>query len=68
MVIAVLLILPLFTGIDATSRDAWAKHTDLDSYEAKWLYVDALMKVCISSSVSQGLGVYPTLGTKEVLR
>ncbi|KAF8897230.1 acyl CoA binding protein-domain-containing protein [Infundibulicybe gibba] len=25
--------------------DAWAKHQDLDSYEAKWLYVDALMKV-----------------------
>ena len=26
-------------------RDAWAKHKDLDKYEAKWLYVDALMKV-----------------------
>lgn len=25
--------------------DAWAKHKDLDPYEAKWLYVDALMKV-----------------------
>ncbi|KAJ7667706.1 hypothetical protein DFH06DRAFT_1183348 [Mycena polygramma] len=25
--------------------DAWAKHKDLDSYEAKWLYVAALMKV-----------------------
>ncbi|KAJ7283500.1 hypothetical protein C8J57DRAFT_1292747 [Mycena rebaudengoi] len=25
--------------------DAWAKHKDLDSYEAKWLYVGALMKV-----------------------
>jgi len=25
--------------------DAWAKHKDLESYEAKWLYVDALMKV-----------------------
>ncbi|KDQ64903.1 hypothetical protein JAAARDRAFT_28555 [Jaapia argillacea MUCL 33604] len=25
--------------------DAWAKHKDLDSYEAKWLYVDALLKV-----------------------
>ncbi|KAJ4472173.1 acyl CoA binding protein-domain-containing protein [Lentinula aciculospora] len=25
--------------------DAWAKHKDLSSYEAKWLYVDALMKV-----------------------
>jgi hypothetical protein len=26
-------------------RDAWAKHKDLESYEAKWLYVDALLKV-----------------------
>lgn len=25
--------------------DAWAKHKELDSYEAKWLYVDALLKV-----------------------
>lgn len=25
--------------------DAWAKHRDLDPYEAKWLYVDALVKV-----------------------
>ncbi|KAJ7122739.1 hypothetical protein C8R44DRAFT_784410 [Mycena epipterygia] len=25
--------------------DAWAKHKDLDPYEAKWLYVGALMKV-----------------------
>lgn len=25
--------------------DAWAKHKDLDSYEAKWLYVEALLKV-----------------------
>ncbi|KAJ3829057.1 ACBP-domain-containing protein [Lentinula raphanica] len=25
--------------------DAWAKHKDLSSYEAKWLYVDALLKV-----------------------
>ncbi|KAJ7228949.1 hypothetical protein GGX14DRAFT_415940 [Mycena pura] len=25
--------------------DAWAKHTDLDPYEAKWLYVATLMKV-----------------------
>ncbi|KAF8916831.1 hypothetical protein CPB85DRAFT_1288101 [Mucidula mucida] len=25
--------------------DAWAKHKDVDSLEAKWLYVDALMKV-----------------------
>ncbi|CAA7260248.1 unnamed protein product [Cyclocybe aegerita] len=25
--------------------DAWAKHKDLDPYEAKWLYVEALLKV-----------------------
>ncbi|RXW25828.1 hypothetical protein EST38_g44 [Candolleomyces aberdarensis] len=25
--------------------DAWAKHKDLDSFEAKWLYVEALLKV-----------------------
>ncbi|KAG7097219.1 hypothetical protein E1B28_004590 [Marasmius oreades] len=25
--------------------DAWAKHKDLDPHEAKWLYVDALLKV-----------------------
>ncbi|KAF5393887.1 hypothetical protein D9757_000286 [Collybiopsis confluens] len=25
--------------------DAWAKHKDLSSYEAKWLYVEALLKV-----------------------
>ncbi|KAG6833829.1 hypothetical protein H0H87_011763 [Tephrocybe sp. NHM501043] len=24
--------------------DAWAKHRDLDHFEAKWLYVDALLK------------------------
>ena len=27
------------------TRDAWAKHKDLDPYEAKWLYVEALLKV-----------------------
>lgn len=27
-------------------RDAWAKHKDLDQFEARWLYVDALLKVC----------------------
>jgi len=32
-------------GGSPSSRDAWAKHKDLDKYEAKWLYVDALMKV-----------------------
>ncbi|KAH8105003.1 ACBP-domain-containing protein [Phellopilus nigrolimitatus] len=25
--------------------DAWAKHKDLDSYEAKWFYVDELLRV-----------------------
>ncbi|KAJ3998645.1 ACBP-domain-containing protein [Lentinula boryana] len=25
--------------------DAWAKHKDVSSYEAKWLYIDALLKV-----------------------
>ena len=29
-----------------STRDAWAKHKDLDPFEAKWLYVDALLKVC----------------------
>jgi len=26
-------------------RDGWAKHKDLDSYEARWLFVDALLKI-----------------------
>lgn len=30
---------------DCRDRDAWAKHKDLDTYEAKWLYVEALLKV-----------------------
>ncbi len=30
-------------------RDAWAKHKDLDPYEAKWLYVEALLKVRTTS-------------------
>lgn len=34
-----------------TSRDAWAKHKDLDPHEAKWLYVDALLKVRILRQV-----------------
>ena len=25
-------------------RDAWAKNKDLEAYEAKWLYVDAMLK------------------------
>ena len=27
------------------NRDAWAKHKDLESFEAKWLYVESLLKV-----------------------
>jgi acyl-CoA-binding protein len=27
-------------------RDAWAKHKDLDTHEAKQMYVEALLKVC----------------------
>lgn len=26
-------------------RDAWEKNKDLDLYEARWLYVEALLKV-----------------------
>nr|VWO94737.1 Extracellular metalloprotease 1 (EC [Ganoderma boninense] len=39
---------PIQTGYEEKLdmyRDAWAKHNDLDPYEAKWLYVDALLKV-----------------------
>ncbi|KAF8558804.1 hypothetical protein OG21DRAFT_983617 [Imleria badia] len=32
-------------GFFIPPRDAWAKHRDLDPSEAKWLYVDALLKV-----------------------
>ena len=31
--------------ITVCNRDAWSKRKDLDSYEAKWLYVDELLKV-----------------------
>ena len=34
-------------------RDAWAKHKDLDPYEAKWLYVEALLKVRIMRNCTQ---------------
>lgn len=34
-----------FISIELIFRDAWAKHKDLDPFEAKWLYVDALLKV-----------------------
>lgn len=35
----------LLFQLQLETRDAWAKHKDLNSYEAKWLYVDALLKV-----------------------
>lgn len=38
---------------DFSCRDAWAKHSDLDSYEAKWLYVEALLKVLALIAVNQ---------------
>ena len=31
-------------------RDAWAKHKDIEPVEAKWLYVETLMKVNNQSS------------------
>lgn len=44
-------------------RDAWAKHKDLDPYEAKWLYVDALLKVCPHSTddLHECLNLYQVL-------
>ncbi|EPQ59607.1 ACBP-domain-containing protein, partial [Gloeophyllum trabeum ATCC 11539] len=35
----------IFDMLGRAKWDAWAKHKDLDQYEAKWLYVDALLKV-----------------------
>ncbi|EAU84611.2 hypothetical protein CC1G_00130 [Coprinopsis cinerea okayama7 len=35
----------IFDMLGRAKWDAWAKHKDLDSYEAKWLYVEALLKV-----------------------
>ena len=34
-----------FIFLPSLSRDAWAKHKDLDSYEAKLLYVEKLLSV-----------------------
>ncbi|KAH7916675.1 acyl CoA binding protein-domain-containing protein [Hygrophoropsis aurantiaca] len=34
----------MFDMLGRAKWDAWAKHKDLDPYEAKWLYVDALLK------------------------
>jgi hypothetical protein len=36
--------------VNERRRDAWAKHKDLDPYEAKWLYVDALLRVWFSQN------------------
>ncbi|KAK7060275.1 hypothetical protein VNI00_001040 [Paramarasmius palmivorus] len=33
------------SSLFTSHRDAWNKHKDLDPYEAKWLYVEALLKV-----------------------
>jgi hypothetical protein len=33
-------------------RDAWAQNKDLEPYEAKWLYVDAMLKVMYLVSFS----------------
>ncbi|KIJ20103.1 hypothetical protein PAXINDRAFT_126567 [Paxillus involutus ATCC 200175] len=40
----------MFDMLGRAKWDAWEKHRDLDRYEAKWLYVDALFKA---------LGKYP---------
>ncbi|KAH0840100.1 hypothetical protein J3R83DRAFT_1070 [Lanmaoa asiatica] len=34
----------MFDMLGRAKWDAWAKHRDLDQYEAKWRYVDALLK------------------------
>ncbi|KAJ8522951.1 hypothetical protein ONZ45_g517 [Pleurotus djamor] len=35
----------IFDMLGRAKWDAWAKHKDLESYEAKWMYVEALLKV-----------------------
>ena len=45
-------------------RDAWEKHKDLDPYEAKWMYIDTLLKVRIPPPTS---GI-PNLISVQVLR
>ncbi|TFK29216.1 ACBP-domain-containing protein [Coprinopsis marcescibilis] len=35
----------IFDMLGRAKWDAWDKHRDLDSFEAKWFYVDALLKV-----------------------
>jgi hypothetical protein len=44
-VVSTILRHPYFDLIFHFSRDEWAKHKDLDQYEAKSLYIDALLKV-----------------------
>lgn len=37
---------PVFLDVLGRAKwDAWAKHKDMELYEAKWLYVEALLKV-----------------------
>jgi hypothetical protein len=45
-------LIPRITTDADVLRDAWEKQKDLDSYEAKWLYVDALQKVWSASLMS----------------
>ena len=50
-------------------RDAWAKHKDLDSYEAKWLYVDAMLKVeSICLLYLSAISDWAIVGAAEVFR
>lgn len=46
----------LFYFVIVVSRDAWAKHKDLGAYEAKWLYVEALLRVSSMMSLI-GMGI-----------
>ena len=49
-------------------RDAWAQNKDLEPYEAKWLYVDAMLKAVypVSFSVYAGANLIDP-GITEVL-
>ena len=58
-----------FTWLLIHKRDAWAKKKDLDSYEAQWLYVEALLKVGLTSSKSLPISiVLQCTGSAQVLR
>jgi len=37
------------SDVNGEFRDAWAKHKDMEQYEAKWLYVETLLKVSFLS-------------------